>query len=544
MTPINPRKNQWLTYLGFLMLGWANLCSANYIITGTIQSATDPTQPISDAAVSLLLSDGSLSNIETTTDAQGNFTLQLDTQMATTNPNLAVAIEAPLFRPREVNVTLVETNTILLSPVNNFTYFQPVQLNDGLSTGAIEDAYLDREIIEQLMLKTVHTANGYQELHSLLIYKEGKLVVEEYYTGNNDYIDFEGGILRRTGSPSQVQWGRTDRHYVASVNKALTATVAGIALENYNKSPQTTIASLLPTYSSYFSNANKAALTLHDLMTMQLGFVWDEWGSNDLALLWQSDDFTEFLLERHNNGPQSAWVYNSASPNMLLRGLDYLVSGSIRDYADTHFYSKLGITDYDWQSQPDGYPEGGARMYMRPRDMLKVGITYLQDGVWNGEQVIPTNWVDEVSQVQVEGFAGDYSYFFWHRTLNGVDYLSADGDGGQYINIFPEENMVIVMTQGNYVQWPVYVNQANEMMEDYILPAILTPARLSLQTIFPNLVLSWPTELTNYDLFSTTSLTPAATWQPVTNSLTPQGDRWQISLPMHKPEVYFQLQSP
>ena len=544
MTPINPRKNQWLTYLGFLMLGWANLCSANYIITGTIQSAIHPTQPISDATVSLLLSDGSLSNIETTTDAQGSFTLQLDTQMATTNPNLAVAIEAPLFRPREANVTLVETNTILLSPVNNFTYFQPVQLNDGLSTGAIEDAYLDPEIIEQLMLKTVHTANGYQELHSLLIYKEGKLVVEEYYTGNNDYIDFEGGIVRRTGSPSQVQWGRTDRHYVASVNKALTATVAGIALENYNKTPQTTIASLLPTYSSYFSNANKAALTLHDLMTMQLGFVWDEWGSNDLALLWQSDDFTKFLLERNNNGPQSAWVYNSASPNMLLRGLDYLVSGYIRDYADTHFYSKLGITDYDWQSQPDGYPEGGARMYMRPRDMLKVGITYLQEGVWNGEQVIPTNWVDEVLQVQVEGFAGDYSYFFWHRTLNGVDYLSADGDGGQYINIFPEENMVIVMTQGNYLQWPLYVNQANEMMADYIFPAIRTPARLSLQTILPNLALSWSTELTNYDLFSTTSLTPVATWHPVTNTPTSQGDRWQVTLPMHEPAVYFQLQSP
>ena len=131
------------------------------------------------------------------------------------------------------------------------------------------------------MLKTVHTANGYQELHSLLIYKEAS-VVEEYYTGNNDYIDFEGGILRRT-DPQPIQWGRTERHYVASVNKALTATVAGIALENYNQTPQTTIGSLLPTYSSYFSNANKAALTLHDLMTMQLGFVWDEWGRNDLA---------------------------------------------------------------------------------------------------------------------------------------------------------------------------------------------------------------------------------------------------------------------
>ena len=205
---------------------------------------------------------------------------------------------------------------------------------------------------------------------------------------------------------------------------------------------------------------------------MQLGFVWDEWGSNDLALLWQSTDFTDFVLSRNNNGPQSAWVYNSASPNMLLRGLDNMVPGSIRDWAHTNFYSKLGITDYDWQSQPDGLPEGAARMHMRPRDMLKVGITYLDNGVWDGMQIIPTNWVNEVSTVQVNGFAGDYSYFFWMRQLNGVDYISADGDGGQYINIFPDQNMVIVMTQGNYLGWPLYVNQADDMMGNYILPAV------------------------------------------------------------------------
>ena len=104
--------------------------------------------------------------------------------------------------------------------------------------------------------------------------------------------------------------------------------------------------------------------------------------------------------------------------------------------------------------------------------------------------------------------------------------------------------MVIVMTQGNYLQWPLYVNQANEMMADYIFPAIRTPARLSLQTILPNLALSWSTELTNYDLFSTTSLTPVATWHPVTNTPTSQGDRWQVTLPMPEPAVYFQLQSP
>jgi len=92
--------------------------------------------------------------------------------------------------------------------------------------------------------------------------------------------------------------------------------------------------------------------------------------------------------------------------------------------------------------------------------------------MWNGEQVIPAAWVEAVSQVQVVTSSGDYSYFFWLRNLNGVSYLSAEGDGGQFINIFPEQNMVIVMTQGNYLEWPLYVNQADEIMGTYILPAI------------------------------------------------------------------------
>ncbi len=450
------------------------LLDSSPYLTGVVRDSVDPSgQPIANATLTLLRASGETAALETTTDAQGRFVLQLNQVTDISGEYLAVLVSAENFRPREVNVRITEDNAIALSAENTFEYFRPVQLADGIQTGILDDSNLDTNLIHQLLVKTVQPeATGYRELHSLLIYAGGRLVVEEYYRGNNDYIDFEGGILRKQGNPSQIQWGRTNKHYIASVNKALTATVTGIALEQFGYSPATPIASLLPAKTNHFANANKAAVTLHDMLTMQLGFVWDEWGSNDLALLWQSADFTEFLLSRNNNGPQSAWVYNSASPNMLLRGLDNIVPGSIRDWAAINFYSKLGITDYDWQSQPDGLPEGAARMHMRPRDMLKVGITYLNNGVWNAEQVIPTNWVAEVSSVQVNGFAGDYSYFFWMRELNGVNYISADGDGGQYINIFPDQDMVIVMTQGNYLAWPLYVNQANDMMGNFILPAL------------------------------------------------------------------------
>lgn len=443
-------------------------------ITGVVMdSASSAGQPIANATVTLIQSNGEMTAIEATTNPQGRFVLRVNNHIEIDSEYLAVSVRAENFRPREVNVSPTKNNPIRMSQENTFNYFEPVRLDDGIQTGHLNDSNLDPNLINQLMVTTVQPGGrGYRELHSLLIYKDGCLVVEEYYHGNNDYIDFEGGIRRKTGDPGQVQWGRTEKHYIASVNKSLTATVTGIALEQFGLSAETPISELLPEKAGYFTDANKAAVTLHDMLTMQLGFVWDEWGRSDLALLWESDDFTEYLLRRNNRGPQSAWVYNSASPNMLLRGLDNLVPGSIRDWADENFYSRLGITDYDWQSQPDGLPEGAARMHMRPRDMLKVGVTYLNKGVWGDEQVIPEEWVEEVSRVQVKGFAGDYSYFFWMRKLDGVNYISADGDGGQYINIFPEQNMVVVMTQGNYLAWPLYVNQANHMMRNFIFPAV------------------------------------------------------------------------
>ncbi|MFT4740825.1 MAG: CubicO group peptidase (beta-lactamase class C family), partial [Marivirga sp.] len=184
------------------------------------------------------------------------------------------------------------------------------------------------------------------------------------------------------------------------------------------------------------------------------------------------DNFTDFVLSREGFGPGYEWRYNSALPNLLLKCIDNMNGGNVREWAHENFYSKLGIEDYKWQSQPDGYPEGAARMYLRPRDMLKIGITYLNNGVWQDEQVIPESWVNECFKQKKSTSAGDYSYYFWLRTIGGVSYLSADGDGGNYINIFPEQNMVIVITQGNYSKWPFYVNQVNDLMGKYIIPAI------------------------------------------------------------------------
>ena len=93
--------------------------------------------------------------------------------------------------------------------------------------------------------------------------------------------------------------------------------------------------------------------------------------------------------------------------------------------------------------------------------MLKIGATYLNNGRWNGEQVIPEDLVNETFSAKENTSSGNFSYYFLLRSLSGIDYLSADSDGGNYINIFPEQNMVIVITQGNYLKWPFYVNNGS-----------------------------------------------------------------------------------
>ena len=360
-------------------------------------------------------------------------------------------------------------NGSALSKAAPYKYVKPAQLNDGIKTGDLAHAKLDRAVIEQLMNKAA--GKGYRELHSVLVYRNDALVLEEYFFGNDDFIRFEDDIARDTSRPP-LQWDRARKHYVASVNKALTGAIAGIALTRHQKSVDDEISRFLPARAAHFKDPNKAQLTFRHFLNMQTGFTWDEWTGTDLALMWRTKDFAEFLLSRDNRGPKSEWRYISAAPNVVLEALNNMVGGSIREFAHRSLYEPLGITDYDWQSQPGGLPEGSARLHLRPRDMLKIGILYLNGGQWNGRQIVPAPWVRETFTVQSSSDAGHYSYGFWHRRLSDIPYVAAEGDGGQVIAIFPQLDMVVVTTQGNYLEWPLYVKQAEDIMGQYVLAAL------------------------------------------------------------------------
>ena len=236
---------------------------------------------------------------------------------------------------------------------------------------------LNEQVLQQLLLQIQNkTKPGYQQVHSLLLYKSGALVLEHYQKGNNDFINFEQGIKLVKG-PQDFVWSIDQPHYVASLTKAVTATLAGIALKQTGLTVDSTLAQLLPQHPMIKADPLKASISLHQLLSMQAGFVWDEWTGDDLVKLWQQQNFVDYLLQQSNTGPGKSWAYNSALPNLVLHLIQRELKQPLQPWAKQQLFDKLGFSQYRWDTQPDGVPEGSARLWLTPRDMLKLGVLYL-----------------------------------------------------------------------------------------------------------------------------------------------------------------------
>lgn len=323
-------------------------------------------------------------------------------------------------------------------------------------------------------------ANGtFSQVHSLLVVRHGKVLHESYYSGNTDYFDDN---LNRV-SPGDTLWDASMPHYVASVAKSMTSAVVGIALAEHAVSVDSTVRELIPTYRNLFFGYRETGIQVRHLLTMTGGHAWDEWGSNDLSRMWRSgQDFIQFALSpAMAHDPGTFWRYNSGETNVLMGVVDAL-SGNASSYIQERLFDPLEITSYDWQTQPGGLPEAAARLFMRPRDLAKVAELYLNRGLWGDLQVIPKAWVDSSLAVQVSTAPlteWDYGYLWWAKTINytrdGIAqtqrYYAAEGDGGNLIAVFPNLDLAVIVTQGNYSDFGTYDRQNYAILANYILPA-------------------------------------------------------------------------
>jgi len=265
-------------------------------------------------------------------------------------------------------------------------------------------------------------------VHSFLIVRNGVVVFDAYfypYTGR-------------------------EVHDVASVTKSFTSATIGIAIQQgYIKSVDQKVLSLLP-LAPADADPRRQSLSIRHLLTMTSGLDCDtEGGERALAAMRHSADWAAFALAFPMRAePGSRYAYCSCNNHLLSSIVTAATGKSLLEFAQENLFRPIGITDVIWPADPNGRTHGWGDLHLRPRDMARLGLLYLNQGRWAGAQIVPANWVRESSKAIVTVREGvGYGYSWWINTAR-PPIFEAVGRGGQRIAVLPKENMVVVFTGG------------------------------------------------------------------------------------------------
>jgi CubicO group peptidase (beta-lactamase class C family) len=363
-----------------------------------------------------------------------------------------------------------------------YAYARPPETGDGWATAAARDVGMDEAALTRLvqgLIEADPAALRPSLIHSLLVARQGKLVLEEYFFG----------------------FDRDTPHDLRSAGKTFASVMLGAAMmQGADVAPETPAYDLLAGMGPFANpDPGKSRITLAHLMTHTSGLACDD---NDDASpgnegTMQGQDrqpdwwkYTLDLLMAHD--PGSRYAYCSANMNLMGAALTSATGTWLPELFERTIARPLQFGPYHWNLMPtgEGYLGGGA--YVRPRDLLKVGQAYLDGGVWQGRRIVDASWVARSTEPVVEispattgldpelfpeyYLAGADGYA-WH--LNGVrtgdrvlrDY-AATGNGGQMLIVIPELDLAVVFTGGNYMQGGIWNRWRNDIVGGGIVPSI------------------------------------------------------------------------
>lgn len=269
------------------------------------------------------------------------------------------------------------------------------------------------------------------------------------------------------------------KHILHSCTKSVTSALVGIAIDKgYILSIDQPVIEFFPDRSFDNLDANKRAMTLKHLLTMSSGLECRDsykyrWAG--LFELIKSDDWTQHVLDLPmSNPPGEEYEYCNGVSFILSAIIQKSTGMRTLDFANQYLFSPLGITDVKWDASPQGIDVGWGKMWLKPHDMAKFGLLYLNKGRWNGKQIVSESWVEASTQGHVkDGEVFDRYGFQWRIDDNGF-YMAA-GHGGQFIYIVPEKNLVVVFTSilgGMDFFFPY------RLLKKYVIPSAVSSAPL------------------------------------------------------------------
>jgi CubicO group peptidase (beta-lactamase class C family) len=270
----------------------------------------------------------------------------------------------------------------------------------------------------------------------------------------------------------------SEQHIIHSCTKSIVSALIGIAIaEGYIESVDTPVLALFPDQDVANRDQRKEEMTLAHLLTMTSGldcqdsylYRWD--GLNQMRA---STDWVGHVLDLPMVAlPGTRFEYCNGASFLLSAIISETTGMSAHEFADQHLFGPLGVTDVTWPKNPQGINIGWGELRMRPQDMAKIGYLYLNNGVWEGEQVVPAEWVAASTAEYISATLEDgYGYQWW---VSDSGYYLALGYAGQFIFVMPEKDLVAVFTS-DLEERDFYTPQ--NLLDEYIIPAAVASAPL------------------------------------------------------------------
>jgi len=264
-------------------------------------------------------------------------------------------------------------------------------------------------------------------------------------------------------------------HHLQSATKSVSSILIGIALhKGLIDGVEQRMVDFFPGYTIANLDGRKERITLEHLLTMSEGMDWHELDfayrdeRNSLGQMWVSEDAVQHVLDTPMvREPGEAWAYNSGT-SILLGGIIEQVTGQDPlSFAREHLFAPIGISDVRWAKTTGDHYHTDGGLYLRPRDMARLGYLMLNGGTWDGQEIVSADWITLSTQThQDTGSGRGYGYQWW--TLAGGTAYAATGHYEQNIYVVPEADLVVVFTADIADEDP-HVTDA--LLYRYILPA-------------------------------------------------------------------------
>lgn len=296
-----------------------------------------------------------------------------------------------------------------------------------------------------------------QDLHSIMIVKDGKVVKEQWLS---------------EGAPDKL-------HILNSVSKTFTATAVGFAIAEGKLSLSDKLVDIFPDKLPAEVSDNLKKVEVRHLLTMSAGHDTEP----SRRSMPEGADWVEaFLAHPFVHEPGTFFWYNSMGTYMLSAIVQKVTGEKVIDYLTPRLFEPLAIEGAMWQESPQGINTGGWGLYLKTEDLAKMGQLILQGGKWNGQQLISSEWIAEATTKHIDcrpagmrpeqitfkaedsDWLQGYCYQMW-RCRHGA--VRADGANGQYIIVLPEQNAVIAMT-ANISDMQGEIN----LVWEHLLPAL------------------------------------------------------------------------